>query len=549
MAPRKKVTYINGRLAGDLLDEESCSRLEKLMLDSENNQVIHSLKNSIFNLSDEDVHRVLETGSTEGVTFTKGELRDSQTLTVAYAYYAKCLVVGDSVGMGKSVIVSSLSNLLRQEANAAGQNFRFLYLAEKTSMPEQAGALVKFSGMPVHKVEGVAKSVNAFREKMYSLDGDYGVVASHSVMSSSNFVELHAEFMELYEGNFDLIVVDESAVASNTATQKYGNLMAMAEGSERRLAMNATTFENNLTAFYNQINFVDPTVLPTKTAFAEDYYVMNYRGRFPTRSGYKNAEKFRHEAGYRYFKQTRKGLGAKFEDCTSKLVTVPLTKVQKYLLGRTSMPGLVYDCPWDIDKELDISGENCSKLPALKKILNEDPDFRTARSVLIYTLNKESQRGIQEYLEEDGFGTEIMNGDTPMDVRNDIINRFKSGNLQILITNVQKALNFGSCNHSIFYTFNPNPSNMVQFEGRTTRELDIIGKHVRLIVTEGREQKKLETTVVDRALAAEEFAGADYSLILELLRKISQGDVEEDVIDEETGSVVPQKAPTGFVFK
>ena len=58
---------------------------------------------------------------------------------------------------------------------------------------------------------------------------------------------------------------------------------------------------------------------------------------------------------------------------------------------------------------------------------------------------------------------------------------------------------------------------MVQFEGRMTRQRDIVNKHVYLLVSEGKELKALQEVVKDRAKASDLFAGSDYSCVLSLL--------------------------------
>ena len=112
-----------------------------------------------------------------------------------------------------------------------------------------------------------------------------------------------------------------------------------------------------------------------------------------------------------------------------------------------------------------------------------------------------------------------MNGSTPTNVRNEIIDAFKRKDIRILITNVQRGLNFGACNHCIFYNYDGNPNNMVQFEGRITRDFNIVDKHVYMIVTRGDEKRKLLSEISRRAEASSEFAGRDFSMVLDLLKE------------------------------
>ena len=86
-----------------------------------------------------------------------------------------------------------------------------------------------------------------------------------------------------------------------------------------------------------------------------------------------------------------------------------------------------------------------------------------------------------------------------------------------MITNVQKGLNFGSCNYCIFYSFDPNPSKMIQFEGRTTRDFDIMGKNVYILCSLGQEKKALLDVVKVRAKATADMTNVDLSVIMSIL--------------------------------
>jgi ERCC4-related helicase len=98
-----------------------------------------------------------------------------------------------------------------------------------------------------------------------------------------------------------------------------------------------------------------------------------------------------------------------------------------------------------------------------------------------------------------------------------IIQGFKNKEYQILITSVQKGLNFGDCNYCIFYGFDPNPSSMIQFEGRTTRSFDIIGKNVYILCSMGKEYKQLHAKLRSRTVATTEMSKTDLSVVLSIL--------------------------------
>jgi ERCC4-related helicase len=179
------------------------------------------------------------------------------------------------------------------------------------------------------------------------------------------------------------------------------------------------------------------------------------------------------------------------------------------------MPNMVFDCPSYFGTGVPTNEYTTPKMRDLLKLL--DNELKDVPSILIYSRYKESQACIQEVLVEKGISCEVLNGDSSQDVRESVINSFKLGDVRVLITNVQKGLNFGNCDYCIFYTYDPNPNKMVQFEGRMTRSYNIENKHVYLLISKGKELSTFKKTVSDRAKASDVFAGSDFSCVLSIL--------------------------------
>ena len=522
MGRRKEVIINdNGRYVGKHLDDSTCLKLESLMRLSEENGYVEDLRNVIFDLSASDIELIKEMKTNDMVDLQKGKLTNLQTIGVAYMYFAKRLVLGDSVGLGKTVEVCGLCNLLEATMAKEGLDFRFLLLTEKTSAEQIRDKMIQFTGNYVDLVYGDKGSVQKFSDT-YKEDDPYSVVAPHSLMNSIPFQEYIRYYMNEKGYNpFDILIIDEAgSVLTNSNTQIYKNAKFLEGIFDRVIILNATSFEKELAHFYNQINFIDDTLLPTKTEFSKQYEIMTY-GRFPypVPSGkYKNQEQFRHLVGYRYLKRTRRGAGAKMEDCSADVLVSDLSPTQKKLLKMVSMPAMVYDCPSYFNSVGYNIKTNVDTTPKLKDLLSLiDGELCDAKSILVYARYKEAQKAIKEELESRGITCAVMNGDTSAQDRSILINKFKLGDIRVLITNVQKSLDFGDCNYCIFYDYDPNPSNMVQFEGRMTRSFDIIGKHVYLLISRGKELKTFKEIVADRAQASDVFSGSDYSCVLSIL--------------------------------
>lgn len=518
MGRKKEVIYKNGRFAGQYLTDEVCEKLEKLRRLDDAKKAVLDLKDIIYDLTPSQVSEIksLYPMEYEGEK-PKGKLENLQTIGVAYMFFAKSMILGDSVGTGKTVEVCGLFNLIEKSMEDREDPFRFLLLTEKTAVDQVRDEVVRFTGHYVETVFGTKDEVKKFvRENSDELH--YSVVAPHSILKSKDFQEYMRFFTEEVGYNpFDIIVIDESGdILCNPSTQYYKDGKFIADMFDRVILLNATTFEKDLLNFYAQLNFVDTTLLPTKTQFQKDYVIMSYTGPYPVPSGkYRNADKFKQLVGYRYFARTRKSTGAIMKDCTADVVVTPLSKEQRYLLQKVSMPKMVYECPSYFRMGIETNTETTPKLKELIRIITED--WKDAPSILVYSFYKESQAVIQRVLAEHGIESEIMNGSFSQEQRSDIVNKFKLGDIKILITNVQKALNFGNCNHCIFYSYDSNPNKMVQFEGRMTRTYNIIDKHVILLVSKGDELRTLKQLVADRAKASDVFAGSDFSCVLSIL--------------------------------
>lgn len=268
--------------------------------------------------------------------------------------------------------------------------------------------------------------------------------------------------------------------------------------------------------FYNQLNLLDNTFLPTKLNFEQEYCIKDYTGMFPKLTGkYKNQKQFKNSVSYRYFASTRKANGAVMEGCGGGIRVSKLSKEQKRLLKETSMSRMVYDCPCSLDSSIEFTEENVPKLQSLKELLEND--CKDAVSILVFVHFKEAQTKLSEWLHKQGVSNRILNGDTSYNEGNVIITGFRNNDYRVLITNVQKGLNFGNCDNCIFYSVEPNPSKMIQFEGRMTRTFDIRDKHVYILCSEGKEYKTLTGVVKNRAEAIENMTEVDYSVVLSIL--------------------------------
>ena len=368
MAARKVLKYYKDRLMGNYLTEKECNILDKIRQLSDNdNGFIEDLRHCIYNLSYDTVKDIKSYETAEGIEDKPiGRLDDLQTLGVAYMYFAKRLVLGDSVGLGKTVEVCGLFNLLQSELLSKNREFRFLYLTEKPLVEETRDKLIKFTGEYVYPLYGLKSKIQKFlRDNEVNLR--YSVVGSHSLLTSIDFQNyLMDSYESLGEIPFDILVIDEAdtVISSNRQKREFKSARILSEMFDRIIILNATPFGKNLSTFYNQIDIIDDSLLPTQTYFNERYVIYDYTGPYPKASGkYKNADEFKNLVSYRYFARTRKDTGAKMIGCTAEVIVSDLTPEQKELLKLVSIPNMVYDCPgYFYNGDYETTIENTPKL-------------------------------------------------------------------------------------------------------------------------------------------------------------------------------------------
>jgi len=176
---------------------------------------------------------------------------------------------------------------------------------------------------------------------------------------------------------------------------------------------------------------------------------------------------------------------------------------------------MIFDCPNAVDESVSFCEYNVPKLTSLRKALEEYCE--DANTVLMFVHYRQAQDSLSQWLTNMGYSNRVLCGATSNADRDDIIRGFKNSEFRVLITNVQKGLDFGDCNYCIFYSFDPNPSKMIQFEGRITRSFDIVGKTIILLCSEGRELDRLNNVIKERAKASVDFTKVDLSCIMDLL--------------------------------
>lgn len=439
-----------------------------------------------------------------------GTLSDPQTMGVAFMYYAGSALLGDEVGLGKTVQVAGLMNTLRTEFKNQGKPFHYLFLTEKSIVEQIQEKLIQFTGTYTYHLESAeAKNIKKFLT--YTESGHRtSVVGSHSLLNSPEFLTY------LAKNPFDAIVFDESKGVKKQSSGLSQNAKSVFKLHQRVILLNATPVETELREVYNQLDLLDPDYMPTVGEF-ERRFMKKKRAMYGfVPDGFKNEHEFAEMIRLRYYARTRRDLGAKYEDNYYRTVLVPLSPVQKELKKKTSLQQMLVDYPKGVDRKVEFNEETALKLKALFTILEERIDIGMTQAI-VYCRYVSAQKEMCQLLQERGYRAVILNGKTPDKKRKEISDAYTQGEYDVMITNVLRGLDLNTCDTAILYTIDANPQNMVQFEGRMTREFDVKNKAVYLLVAVGREKKFVETELKLRVNMSMAFSKTGNSMVLEAI--------------------------------
>jgi SNF2 family DNA or RNA helicase len=355
-------------LKGGFTEEEISEILECKKQDC-----IPHLKNIIFDLNSDDCEAILDQGLLhlqsgksldsfvpEIEDYYMGELTDLQTVGCQFLYLAKSAMLADDVGLGKTVQVAGLINLLKLN----GEPKRLLFLGEKAGVRELALKLTQFTGDFFYPMDGGATADNV--KKFLSLYdvNNVSLVAPHSILSNETFKKY------ALKNTFDVVVFDESSMLKRISTNIYKNTRVIARATKRFIELNATPVEVLGSDIYNQLNLLSPNWLYSKAEFNRKYARKTFfMGRINLIFN-KDASDFLKEVSLRYLARTRSSL----PDSSNKnnlgvtLEILPSVE-QKNLLKVSSFYAYIADYPSRLKDDIPVNEQTCPKLGALMSLL------------------------------------------------------------------------------------------------------------------------------------------------------------------------------------
>lgn len=511
----KVPTLWNNMYIGNMSEPQA-----ELIMQTRKERVIPNLKNMLFDFPLELIQKSLDDGISireivkrDNLDYSKytTQLRDYQTSGTAFMYLSPRSVLADGCGLGKTAEVAALINWLcyKKEMN------RFLIAVETSAIGQTQVELMRFTGLNVVAMPSEAPKIKRCIEKTDWTKVD-GIVIKHSTLRSDAFSKWLA--LNINEEGlcriFDTFFLDESSVIKNNTTKMYTYTTNICNIVKRVHFMNATTFETNIMDIYNQLDMMNPLLLPKKwriekefCTFARTSYWTKENGKAKLnwrheRSGYKNQAIFKESLKLVYFGRCKADIGMElphiykvYEVEPSNAMSLGLEKGYRYS-ELLNCPSLIPEANIPMDRK------NVPKLDRLCDLIeNEFADS----SVMVYCFHLEAQATIANELANIGRKPVILNGSCSDDERFKAQQGFNDGTYDVIVTNIKKSLNLYGGDVCIFYSMETNPSKAFQIASRIDRNVDDkIKTFIALLYKGTDEYKFFTTTVKQRAKDARE---------------------------------------------
>ena len=540
------VTYprvVDGIYRGTIEDEHA-----EMIMSIRKAEKIDNLKNMIYNFDTDlilqsyqegrRIRDIVKEDDELSLEDYIGELRDYQTVGTAFMYMSPRSIIGDGVGLGKTVEIAALFNILRQKK----QMTRFLMAVETSAIGQTQVELSRFTGLNGVTLPSAAKDMRK-AISTYNWNEIDGIIIKHSSLRSDVLFNWIARNMR-DDGKckiFNTFILDESSVIKSDKTKIYDYTKNICDIVDRVHFMNATTFETNIMDIYYQIDMIDGNMLPKKWRIekkfckygAQSYWTSspNEHGVMAPKlnrrykiSGYKNQEEFKKSLRLCYFGRCKADIGMDIPH-VYKVYEVEPSKAQLKALFKGHRYMEVLNSPSNItDAKIPFDRKSVPKLDRLCELVEND--FYDEQ-VMVYCFHLQAQEKIKLELEKIGRKPVILNGSVGDKERLDMIEGFNSGKYDVIITNIKKSLNLHGGEVMICYSLETNPAKLEQIRGRIDRNIDDKIKTFVLLLYKDTDEYKFFTQVVKQRAKDARDLTIDAKTAVDFFIEAMEGDTGE----------------------
>lgn len=409
-------------------------------------------------------------------------LRKAQIKPVMLSLINKRFFIGDKPGLGKTVMsAASYANYQYHMLKKGKTPTKILVVTTSAHVKGFSNEWESYGIRLLPLLDGSTKIRRTLeREDVSEYDG---LIINWDGLKTNGFLDYYLRNANQY----DYAVFDETGylISNKSKISQVVNQIVnkYAGGIKRVIFLNGSSFEKDIFDFYYQFNILHPKLIPNK-AFLEENYVI--RGGKPVNLlslngesasqkfivskhvgdivDYKNQSELRQRLKYYYIARSKKDYSKDLPENTYILHGVEMTAKQKKQFKETKST-VVLNSPKTRDENATLNLKEAPKLAALIEHVDNVIEDRP----LIYVYNKESQKTICEELRKKGYKVEILNGEVNGKEKEEIRQAFNNYKLDILVFNIQKALNIPTSDRILFYDIPITPEITNQVKGRIDR--------------------------------------------------------------------------------
>lgn len=419
-------------------------------------------------------------------------LHRHQVIPILMMQVSKRVLNGFSPGIGKTYSSCGAYALYRMKQVSRGLDYSRLLVVTEGSHIKGMERDFNKGGVKLLPLSGgsikVQRQLNKFTKEGKRLEDEYdGLVISWDTLKTNAFLLYFMENAEKYKFG----IFDETSSLMNKTTILYevaNNVINKYDkGMDNVMFLNGTVFSKNIYDIYNQMNVLNPRLLPSKRWVDDNYVVkdnkeiwknelFNNKGKMMYRRtrtshqeivNYKNQEDFRAKIRYYYIQKNKSDIKDIIPENNYRLHMMPLTpKLRKIVDTEGALGVHKLNSPGTSSNGKDKL--NRTHYPKFDYLINRMKETKSDRPV-VYCLHRKSVSEIKKALEKEGFKTGVINGELSSEEKDGVIQEFNTGKLDTVVFNIEKAINLPSSDRMIFYNIPTTPLSTNQIKARIDR--------------------------------------------------------------------------------